>query len=102
MRLVSWSMDQRGVRMPGDRNPVKKVERYKERASTIRFLTLRQVDEQIDALADNAQLQAMVALYIYAGLRREEALWLTLDDVDLRAGGYWAMGDGFFEIPVPS
>ena len=28
----------------------------------------------------------MVALYIYAGLRREEALWLTRDDIDLEAG----------------
>ena len=28
----------------------------------------------------------MVATYIYAGLRREEALWLTRADVDLRAG----------------
>ena len=25
----------------------------------------------------------MVALYIYAGIRREEALWLTVDDIDL-------------------
>lgn len=30
----------------------------------------------------------MIAMYIYAGLRREEALWLTLDDVDLNAGKY--------------
>jgi integrase len=88
MRLVSWAMDQRGVRMPGDRNPVKKVERYKERASNIRFLTLRQVDEQLDVLADSTQLQTMVAMYIYAGLRREELLWLTLEDLDLRAAKY--------------
>lgn len=27
----------------------------------------------------------MVALYIYSGLRREEALWLRDDDVDLQA-----------------
>ena len=30
----------------------------------------------------------MVAMYIYAGLRHEETLWLTLDDVDLNAGKY--------------
>ena len=30
----------------------------------------------------------MVAVYIYAGLRREEALWLTVDDIDLNAGKY--------------
>lgn len=28
----------------------------------------------------------MVATYIYAGLRREEALWLTHEDVDFKAG----------------
>jgi integrase len=28
----------------------------------------------------------MVAVYIYGGLRREEALWLQLSDVDLKAG----------------
>jgi integrase len=30
----------------------------------------------------------MVATYIYAGLRREELLWLTCDDIDLQAGTY--------------
>jgi len=28
----------------------------------------------------------MAAVYIYAGLRREELTWLTIDDVDLKAG----------------
>jgi integrase len=85
-RLFNWSMEQGGVRMPNDRNPVEKVERYQEHAPEIRFLTLPQVDEQLAALADHPQLQTMVALYIYAGLRREEALWLTPKDVDLEAG----------------
>ena len=30
----------------------------------------------------------MVAMYIYAGLRREELIWLTFDDIDLKAGTY--------------
>jgi len=30
----------------------------------------------------------MAAVYIYAGLRREEALWLTLDDIDFKLGVY--------------
>ena len=34
------------------------------------------------------QLQTMVAVLIYAGLRREEPLWLTLDDLDLEAGDH--------------
>lgn len=88
MRLVSWAISQRGVRMPGDRNPALKVERYREHAAQIRFLTLKQIDEQLEALEDNVQLQTMVAVYIYAGLRREEALWLTVDDIDLSAGKY--------------
>ena len=30
----------------------------------------------------------MVATLLYAGLRREELLWLTLDDVDLKSGAH--------------
>jgi hypothetical protein len=28
----------------------------------------------------------MVSVLIYAGLRREELLWLTLDDIDFKTG----------------
>jgi hypothetical protein len=38
--------------MPNDKNPAAKVERYKEPAPTIHFLTLKQIEEQLDALAD--------------------------------------------------
>lgn len=85
-RLFAWAMEQGGIKMPQDKNPVAKMERYKEKAPEIRFLTLQQIQEQLNALADRPQLQVMVALYIYAGLRREEALWLTTEDVDLDAG----------------
>jgi integrase len=61
------------------------VQRYKERAPEIRFLTLPQIDEQLNALDGRPDLQAMVATLIFAGLRREEMLWLTLDDLDLQA-----------------
>ncbi len=87
-RLFSWSMRQNGVKMPSDRNPAQACQRYAQKAPEIRFLTLPQIDEQLAALADDSQLQAMVALYIYAGLHREEALWLTLEDIDLAAGTY--------------
>ena len=30
----------------------------------------------------------MVAMLIYAGLRREELLWLTHDDIDYKTGTY--------------
>ena len=81
-------MEQNGTRIAGDKNPAAKVERYRERASQITFLTLEQIDEQLQALAVYPQLQTMVAMYIYAGLRREELCWLTIDDVDFTAGGY--------------
>jgi integrase len=75
--------------MPANLNPAAKVIRYKERAPEIRYLTLAQIDEQLHGLRFNPKLQTMVAVLIYAGLRREELLWLTVDDVDLtrRHGG---------------
>ncbi|HTW63955.1 MAG TPA: site-specific integrase [Bryobacteraceae bacterium] len=88
MRLFNWAMEQKNLRMPNDKNPAAKVERYKEPAPTIHFLTLKQIEEQLDALADQVKLQAMVATLIYAGLRREELLWLTPDDIDWSAGTF--------------
>jgi integrase len=85
-RLFSWAMDEGGVRMPGDVNPVDKVKRYKESAPQIRFLSLEQIEQQLDVLKEHPVLHVLVAVYIYAGLRREEALWLTAEDVDLNAG----------------
>lgn len=85
-RLFNWAMDEAGVKMPGDNNPASKVSKYKEHAPVIRFLKLEQIDSQLIALNDKVQLQTMVAMLIYAGLRREELLWLTLDDVDLKSG----------------
>ncbi len=79
-------MEQHGIRMPRDKNPVTKVQRYKERAPEIRFLTLAQIDEQLDALRFKHQLQTVVAMLIYAGLRQEELLWLTTEDVDFKTG----------------
>ncbi|MHB1157658.1 MAG: tyrosine-type recombinase/integrase [Phycisphaerales bacterium] len=72
--------------MPGNVNPAKDVERYKEKQQPIRYLTLEQIDEQLHALRFAPQLQTMVAMLIYAGVRRGELLWLTNDDVDLAAG----------------
>lgn len=87
-RLFSWATKQAGVKMPGDKNPAADVERYREKAPEIRFLTLPQIDEQLKALSDKPQLRAMTAMLIYAGLRREEVLWLTRDDIDLKSGPF--------------
>jgi len=65
-------------------NPAANVDRRRESAPQIRFLTLEQIDEQLSAVRDHATIHAMVATYIYAGLRREAAVWLTPEDVDLK------------------
>jgi len=64
-------------------NPAAGVDRCREPAPEIRFLTLRQIDEQLAALRDHPRMRAIVATCIYAGLRREEVTWLTHEDVDL-------------------
>ncbi len=89
MRMINWAVSQRGVRMPDERNPVSKVERYRVPAPKIEFMSISEIEAQLDALKEHPQLQAMVAVYIYAGLRREEALWLLKEDValDSTAGG---------------
>jgi integrase len=88
VRLFNWAATQRGLRVPGGKNPAQAVERYRESASEIRFLTLPQVDEQLAAMAKSPRLRAMVATLIYAGLRREELTWLQRDDVDLSVAPY--------------
>jgi integrase len=85
-RVFNWAMKQNGIRTPDRRNPAAAVEPYREKARPIRYLTLAQIDEQLNALIDRPTLQTMVATLIYAGLRRAELLWLTLDDVDLPPG----------------
>ena len=86
--FFNWAMQEQGVKMPNGVNPVSNVSKYKEHAPKIRFLTLPQVEEQLRGLERYPQLQVMVSVLIYSGLRREELLWLTLDDVDLQAGAF--------------
>ena len=87
-RLFNWAIKTRGVRMPGQarHNPVADVERFATSETSIRFLSIKQVHEQLEALTDEPCIQTLVAVYIYAGLRREEALWLTHEDVDRDQG----------------
>jgi integrase len=85
-RLFNWAMEQNGISITGDRNPAAKVERYRERAPDIRFLSLEQIDQQLKSLEKYPDLQVMVAVYNYAGLRREELRWLQESDVDFSAG----------------
>lgn len=84
-QLFSYAIKYLGFRSGDPRypNPVEAVDRLREPAPQIRFLTLTQIDGQLRILREHPVLHAMVATYIYAGLRREEAIWLTHDDVDL-------------------
>ncbi|MHC5082358.1 MAG: hypothetical protein ACYTET_00245 [Planctomycetota bacterium] len=61
-RLFSWAMTERGIKMPGDKNPATAVSKYREKASEIRFLTLPQIDEQLEVLDDDPQMRAMVGM----------------------------------------
>ncbi len=85
-RLYNWATSQNGIVLPGGKNPAAAVERYKEDELEISYLSLTDIGVQLATLAEYPQLQTMVALYIYAGLRREEAVWLTECDIDLKAG----------------
>ncbi len=84
-RLFNWAIDEQGVRMPGEprANPASDVKRYRVPAPEIQFLRLKDIWEQLRALEDHPQFQTIVAVYIFAGLRREEGLWLTDADIDL-------------------
>lgn len=84
-RLYNWGIKQNGIKLPGDKNPAAQVERYREHAPVISFLTLPQIGEQLAALELYPDLKLIVALYIYAGIRREELCWLRVEDIDLKA-----------------
>ena len=86
--MFNYAIRQHGFRALDRRfpNPVDAVPPRKQDEHQIRFLSLAEIDQQLRVLADHPVLQTMVAVLIYAGLRREEAIWLTHDDVDLDAG----------------
>ena len=62
MRVFTWAIKQRGLRVPGRRNPAAAVERYPTRTPEIRFRTLPEIAEQIEALSTHHQLRTMAAL----------------------------------------
>jgi integrase len=84
-RLFAYAIKHHGFRSRDPRypNPAAGVDRLREPAPQIRFLTLEEIEEQLRVMEGHPVIQAMVATYIYAGLRREEAVWLTHEDVDL-------------------
>lgn len=84
-KLFSYAIKHHGFRSRDARhpNPVKAVDKRREPASQIRFLRSGEIQHQLDILIESPVICTMVATYIYAGLRREETLWLTREDVDL-------------------
>jgi len=85
-RFFAWSIERHGVRMPGGhgQNPVSSVKRMRVSQPTIRFLrSVQEIHHQLDVLAEHPQIQTMIAVLIYGGLRRSEMLHLTPDDVSI-------------------
>jgi integrase len=84
-KLFNYATQEMGFVAPDRRhpNPAALVQRRPEPPRVIRFLTAEQVTRQLEILADQPTLHAMVATLIYAGPRREAVLWLTPEDVDL-------------------
>ncbi len=82
--LFSYAIKHHGFRCRNQRypNPVKAVDKKKEPAPQIRYLRSGEITRQLEVLVESPVIHALVATYIYAGLRREEALWLTHEDVD--------------------
>ncbi|MFC1633601.1 tyrosine-type recombinase/integrase [Planctomycetota bacterium] len=84
-KLFAYAIKHHGFRSR-DRNysnPLAGVDRRREPAPQIRFLRSDEIDVQLRVLSEQPVIHAMVSTYIYAGLRREETLWLTHGDVDL-------------------
>jgi integrase len=83
--MFSYAIKQHGFVSPirGTRNPMENVDRRPEPAPKIRFLELEEIAKQLKLLNKQPVLRTAVAILIYAGLRREECLWLTKDDIDL-------------------
>jgi integrase len=84
-RLFAYAIKHHGFRSrdPQYPNPAAGVDRLREPAPQIRFLSLEEIEEQLKALEEHPVIRTMVATYIYAGVRREEAIWLTPEDVDM-------------------
>ncbi len=83
-RLCSYAIDFHGMVHPDRRhpNPAAAVKRRRVPAPEIRFLTHKQIEKQLKVLKDHPVIRAAVAIMIYAGVRRSEALWLTKTDVE--------------------
>jgi len=87
-RMFAYAIKEKGYTGPdgAKSNPVADVGRRQEPAPNIRFLRLSEVEKQLRVLQEALTLQALVATLIYAGLRREEALWLSSPALSIAIG----------------
>lgn len=86
-KLFEWATDYYNFRSTADpryHNPVDAIKRPATKAPIIRYLEKPDIKNQLNVLKDYIQLKTMVAVAIYAGLRREEIVWLTRNDVDMK------------------
>jgi len=83
-RLFQYAIAYHGYVCPDGkhRHPIEAVKRFKVPEPQITWLSTTAIQEQLAAVKDDATTHALVATFIYAGLRRAEALWLTKVDVD--------------------
>jgi integrase len=73
-----WALRQGHV----ERNVVSDIPRPRLPERDPRFLSLDQVDALLAAVAGDG-IAPLIATAVFAGLRREELCWLTVDDVEL-------------------
>lgn len=79
--LWRWAMKSYGLRPASGECPTDGLRRFKVQSKEIVYLSPVQVEQQFAALKNEPQLYAMVAVWIYAGLRLSEVLHLTVDDL---------------------
>ena len=84
--LFNFAIEHKGYVCPDwrCRNPIEGVRRHRESAPIITWLRRDEITRQLEILEEAPTIRAMVSTFIFAGLRREEALWLMLADVDLQ------------------
>ncbi|WP_026842258.1 tyrosine-type recombinase/integrase [Citrifermentans bremense] len=87
-RFVSWAISQKGKRFPGRINPIDEVAVREVKPVPISYLTMNEIRQQLAGLDTFPVLQVMVAILIYAGLRREELLWLRTGDIVKCSDGF--------------
>ena len=78
--LFVWLIDQELI----ERNPVARVRPAVVPAPEITFLTLPQIDQLLRIVSGDI-IAPLVATLVFAGLRRDEAVWLRPEDLDMEA-----------------